>query len=129
MSETDPQRRKFSRIPFDVTATLCQHDETWETDLLDICLHGALIHKPENLTNIDARPYQLIIHLEGGPDIQMDVHIAHSEETTLGLACEDIDVDSISHLRRLVELNLGDEELVSRELSALGYPNQSSTSE
>ncbi|NQD96622.1 PilZ domain-containing protein, partial [Pseudomonas sp. CrR25] len=28
--------------------------------------------------------------------------------------------DSISHLRRLVELNLGDEALLERELTALG---------
>ena len=50
----------------------------------------------------------------------MDVEIAHRENDELGLNCKDIDVDSITHLRRLVELNLGDPELLERELSALG---------
>ncbi len=43
-----------------------------------------------------------------------------SENGELGLRCEDIDVDSITCLRRLVELNLGEPELLERELSALG---------
>ena len=38
----------------------------------------------------------------------------------IGFVCRHIDVDSISHLRRLVELNLGDEALLERELAALG---------
>ena len=40
----------------------------------------------------------------------------------VGMVCRHIDVDSISHLRRLVELNLGDEALLERELAALGEP-------
>ena len=114
------RQRRFSRIPFDVKATLKDADHSWETGLLDISLHGALIKVPETFeVNADKR-YQLAIHLEGGPDICMDVDIAHQEEHELGLNCRDIDVDSITHLRRLVELNLGDPELLERELSALG---------
>jgi hypothetical protein len=50
----------------------------------------------------------------------MDVEVAHQENDEMGLNCKDIDVDSITHLRRLVELNLGDPKLLERELSALG---------
>ena len=50
----------------------------------------------------------------------MDVWVAHEENKELGLKCKDIDVDSITHLRRLIELNLGDPDLLERELSALG---------
>jgi hypothetical protein len=35
------------------------------------------------------------------------------------LLCESIDLDSITHLRRLVELNAGDPALLERELTAL----------
>ncbi len=114
------QQRCFSRIPFDVRATLKDANHSWETELLDISLHGALIRVPDSFeTNAD-QCYQLIVHLEGGPDICMDVNIAHHEAHELGLNCRDIDVDSITHLRRLMELNLGDPELLERELSALG---------
>ncbi len=33
--------------------------------------------------------------------------------------CEHIDIDSITHLKRLIELNLGDEALLHRELAHL----------
>ncbi|HXK57002.1 MAG TPA: PilZ domain-containing protein, partial [Gammaproteobacteria bacterium] len=38
----------------------------------------------------------------------------------LGLRCVSIDMESIGHLRRLVELNLGDAELLHRDLESLG---------
>ena len=46
--------------------------------------------------------------------------IAHYEDGVLGLHCKDIDTDSITHLRRLIELNLDNPELLERKLSALG---------
>lgn len=119
VQESSPQRC-FSRIPFNVKATLKDIAHDWETGLLDISLHGALIKVPDAFeANADQR-YQLVVHLENGPDIYMDVAIAHQEAHELGLHCRDVDVDSITHLRRLVELNLGDPELLERELSALG---------
>jgi len=39
----------------------------------------------------------------------------------LGLSCREIDLDSITHLRRLVALNLGDEALLDRELGLLAH--------
>jgi len=121
MNETShhPEQRKFSRIPFDVNVTLHLGDAQWETTLSDISLHGALIVTPEHFEPTMDAQYQLEIHLEGGPDIVMDAHVAHQEGGHTGMRCDDIDVDSITHLRRLVELNLGDTELLERELSAL----------
>jgi hypothetical protein len=49
----------------------------------------------------------------------MNTRVAHLENTHVGLRCESIDLDSMAHLRRLLELNSGDPELVERELSAL----------
>lgn len=114
------EQRQFSRIPFDVLVTLTHGEQVWETDLIDISLHGALIKEPRDFTSDPEQDYRLAVHLEGGPDICMDVRVAHQENEKLGLSCRDIDVDSITHLRRLVELNLGDPELLERELSALG---------
>ncbi|MCG6865763.1 MAG: PilZ domain-containing protein [Thiogranum sp.] len=114
------EQRHFSRIPFHVNVTLGDGQQTWEGELLDISLHGALVKAPAAFAGQPQSRYQLAIHLEGGPDICMDVEIAHRENDELGLNCKDIDVDSITHLRRLVELNLGDPELLERELSALG---------
>ena len=50
----------------------------------------------------------------------MEVVLTRTLQDHLGFVCRHIDLDSISHLRRLVELNLGDESLLERELAALG---------
>jgi hypothetical protein len=120
MQQAETQQRKFSRIPFEVNATLRDEQQSWETRVLDISLHGALIKAPASCAATVEKRYRLAVHLEGGPDICMEVEVAHRENDELGLNCKDIDVDSITHLRRLVELNLGDPELLERELSALG---------
>jgi pSer/pThr/pTyr-binding forkhead associated (FHA) protein len=118
--QRETPQRKFSRIPFEVDVTLHDEQRRWETRLLDISLHGALVTAPATFAATEDKRYRLTVHLEGGPDICMDVEVAHREDDELGLNCKDIDVDSITHLRRLVELNLGDPDLLERELSALG---------
>lgn len=114
------KQRRFSRIPFNVRVTVHDGEETLDTDLIDISLHGVLLRAPEGLETAENLQYRLAIHLEGGPDINMSVHVAHFDPEYIGLMCDDIDVDSITHLRRLVELNLGDPALLERELGALG---------
>ena len=49
----------------------------------------------------------------------MKARVSHVEWRYAGLRCLAIDLDSVTHLRRFVELNLGNPELLERELSAL----------
>ncbi len=114
------EQRQFSRIPFDVPVTLSLGEQQWHSGLIDVSLHGALVRSPPDFEADAQQDYRLAIHLEGGPDIHMVIRVAHRDDEELGLQCKDIDVDSITHLRRLVELNLGEPELLERELSALG---------
>jgi hypothetical protein len=50
----------------------------------------------------------------------MECRVAHIEPTYVGFHCLRIDLDSISFLRRMVELNTGEPAVLERELSALG---------
>ena len=63
---------------------------------------------------------ELKLTLAEGSVIDMQVTVAHHEDGRIGFHCEAIDLESISHLRKLVELNLGDADLVNRELVQLG---------
>ena len=49
----------------------------------------------------------------------MQTRLAHHENEVFGLRCVDIDLDSMTHLRRLIELNSEDDNPLQRELSAL----------
>lgn len=51
--------------------------------------------------------------------IHITVALKHGDDEYLGFLCQDVDLDSVTHLRRLVELNLGDDTLMQRELQAL----------
>ena len=53
----------------------------------------------------------------------MNIAVVHVEDHETGLQCNAIDIDSVTHLRRLVELNLGDSEQLNKELSQLSRLN------
>lgn len=114
------EQRRFTRVPFDAKAVLVKDGREWPCDLIDLSLKGALIHKPTTWSGQAGEDYQLTLMLNEDVSIRMDVSVAHVEDNHVGLYCKDIDLDSITHLRRLVELNLGDAGLLERELMALG---------
>lgn len=114
------ERRQYSRIAFHAPAQLILGERHIDVVVLDLSLKGALIRLPAD-TAVDAdAPCVLQLCLDDmGDEIRMEAKISHVNEGYAGLACQSIDLDSVTHLRRLVELNLGSEELLQRELSAL----------
>ena len=115
-------KRHFKRIEFDAKTYIINDSGNFETTLIDISLHGALIEKPDNLNVSAGDKLSVELHLSGS-DVQigMKMQVVHIEDNHIGLVCENIDIDSATHLRRLVELNLGDSTLLDRELSELTH--------
>jgi PilZ domain-containing protein len=112
------EKRQFSRIAFDAPVTLDNGTKQWKSTLLDISLKGALVLRPDDWNQDADDNFKLAILLDNSDvEIDMEVKLAHTAEDQLGFRCEHIDLDSITSLRRLVELNLGDEELLEREIS------------
>lgn len=114
------ERRHFSRILFNAECTLHQNDLEWNTEVLDISLRGLLVHKPDHFLMDKHAPCEATIRLSGSNShIIMSLYFSHEDQTTLGFRCKHIDIDSMTHLKRLVELNLGSEAMLKRELQAL----------
>ncbi|MCC4115442.1 PilZ domain-containing protein [Aromatoleum toluclasticum] len=114
------QRRHFSRIRFNTGARLLAGDREYPCEVRDLSLKGALIRSASDLLPGPGERCLLEIALdEEGTAIRMEGDVAHSENGCVGLACREIDLDSITHLRRLLELNLGDPGLLQRELGVL----------
>lgn len=121
-AEQPEDRRQFSRIAFHTPARLDCTGSRIDVVVLDISLKGALIRLPAETALNEGAVCVLRIHLdeaESGDLISMDTRVAHVEGSKVGLLCQTIDIDSVTHLRRLVELNLGDPILLDREFSAL----------
>lgn len=118
--DSQQERRIFSRVPFSGRVTVEGDHAYWQADLIDISMKGVLITRPMEWHGQPGDHYQLKISLgENRLVITMDTSLAHSSNECLGFCCEHIDLDSMTHLRRLLELNLGDEERINHELSAL----------
>ncbi len=114
-------RRLFSRVLFDAPCELQQGDLIWESQALDLSLQGVLLQKPDGLNAQIGESFLIGIRL--GDDttiINMTGALRHEEDGRLGFECLSMDLDSATHLRRLVELNLGDEAELHRELALLG---------
>ena len=122
MSESQEQqeRRLFSRILFSADCTISQDGFMWSSSVQDISLKGVLIQKPEGFSMADNREFDAKINLAGDQHcITMTLEFTNEHDNALGFRCTNIDIESMSHLKRLVELTFADESLLHRELSAL----------
>lgn len=118
---SDTERRHFTRVAFDGQAELIDPDgqRHWPTRLIDISLRGALVHRPDGIPDAPEQALTLQLYIGDVFEAQFNSRVAHSEGDQLGLQFEQMDLDSASHLHRLVELNLGDPALLERELAEL----------
>ncbi|MBI3902565.1 MAG: PilZ domain-containing protein [Nitrosomonadales bacterium] len=117
------EARHFSRMPYHADVKLHFHlaDVVVAAHLLDISLKGALVEMPQPMANaFKGKICQLVLPLGTGLEkITMECTVVHHEGVYLGLQCKHIDLDSMSDLRRLIELNMGDEEKLEREIAEM----------
>ncbi len=118
---TSQEKRNHKRISFQAEIIMQSGNEEWSCNLLDISLKGMLVEPPENLDFDTSKPCALALFLGEEAAIHARVKIAHVMDNGYwGLEWKHIDVDSLKHLRRLLELNLSDPDLLNRELADLG---------
>jgi hypothetical protein len=122
-----PERRVFHRILFDRDANITIGGTAFPCKIIDLSLKGALVsiadsavEQASGQANLLGQQGVLSFALgDSDINIEMTVEIAHQEPDAIGMLCKHIDLDSISHLKRLIELNTGDDQILNRELSAL----------
>ncbi|MDH4225403.1 MAG: PilZ domain-containing protein [Deltaproteobacteria bacterium] len=112
--------RTFSRIEFDCLATLTNGSRQFQCKVLDISLKGVLLEKPDGWQEGSPEKWDIKVILDDSDVvISMEAKVAHTDPHRLGFLCTSIDLDSMVHLRRLMEWNTGDSSLVERELKAM----------
>jgi hypothetical protein len=127
MKTIDIERRRFSRIPFKTSGHLTFPGGECAVEVLDISLKGALVGLLETVPLKVGQTCVLQAMLGEASDnetdednaIYMEAQVAHVKGREIGLHCVEIDLDSITHLRRLLELNLGDDAALHRDLEHL----------
>jgi len=90
-------RRQFWRAHFHSPVQLAAHGHVAEAELYDISLKGALIKVPEGWTGKSGEHCQLRLRLSSDATISMSCVVAHYSGRRLGLHCDNIDLDSVTH--------------------------------
>lgn len=117
--DTGEDKRRFQRIFYSSEATLTHDAKSLVCRVVDISLKGCLLEFEQAGLVSSGNLYILRLKLSDEVTIRMNLRFSHGAGTQAGFKCEHIDIDSMTNLRRLVELNLGDSDMLSRELAAL----------
>ncbi|BCL71032.1 putative Type IV pilus assembly PilZ [Vibrio nigripulchritudo MADA3029] len=115
------ERRRFSRVVYQAPARLIQGDLSLSSEIRDLSLHGLLLSSTPDTHQLSQNTMlDVDIELpESDIVISLEAEIVELNDQFMRVSIHHIDIDSISHLKRLVELNVGDEALLHRELEQL----------
>ncbi len=116
----DEEKRHFTRVEFDARAIITHNGLTVDGKLIDISLKGALAKFPQVCTLSVGDPCEVTIDMGCEHDpIQYDATVKHINGNIVGLHCDRISPESAATLRKIIELNLGNDKLLHRELEAM----------
>lgn len=113
------EKRTFNRIDFDKPVTVSVNEQPITGQLLDISLKGAMLRVEADAAIVINSPCVLNITLSVEEMITMQATVVWTKDQHLGLHCDSIDLDSITNLKRLLELNMADPSLLDRDLASL----------
>jgi len=115
------ERRRFQRIPLERRVIVLDSGRHHLCTLVDISLRGLLLRDCQDWQPRGGEQVSLAIELDEAKTFRITLlgQIVHARDSLLGIRTLKIDLDSGATLRRLIELNLGDEALLQRELQAL----------
>ncbi len=111
--------RQFRRIPFEAEVSLSVDQDKWSAELLDVAMKGAMVGTDTPLPFSLGTKCNLCITLPGTPiSLKFLAEMTHFEESRYGFKFISEDLETLTHLRKLIELNTGDTEATRSELSA-----------
>lgn len=115
------EKRVFSRTEYKSKGVLKAENQNTPVEIRDISLKGAMLCLPPHITVEKDGTYELVISLENSDvQIQTNATITHiSNDDTCGIRFNEIDIESLTHLRRIMEVNTGKTERIRAELGHL----------
>lgn len=113
-------KRRFSRTQFSAQGSLLVDSESIDCKVLNLSLKGALVELGVSGLVTTGKPVALSFRLAHDDTmITAQGTCVHEEGHRVGIRFTSTDLDSLTHLRRLMELNTADAESIDRELGFL----------
>jgi hypothetical protein len=114
------EKRQFSRVNFVTHIETHFNNKVHEGQLLDVSLKGALIETDApGAFDLENRGILHIYLPDTGLTLNFGGQVAHIRASKIGIKFISEDIDSMTHLRRLLELNLATEQEITREFDHL----------
>lgn len=110
------EKRKFGRVPFGSSVGVVVEGESWVGALHDLSLKGAQVEFVSIPPLETGSGCTVRLSLSADLILEFKAEVAHAHGNLLGVKFIQTDMDSFSHLHRLMELNTGDDEKVHKEL-------------
>lgn len=110
--------RHYRRIPFRTDAEVRTGAATHHCKLVDLALRGALFKANDRLPlQVGDKAVLKIALPDSELELIFDAELIHYKDDHYGFLFASEDLDTLAHLRRLLELNFGDAEQADREFS------------
>ncbi len=113
------ERRRFHRVGFHTDATLKLSVGTISVEVIDISLAGALFKVDSAITVGGRQQGVLTIKLSEEVQIRFNGDLVAHSDGSYAIHRKLSGPEDDHHLRRLLELNLGDPELMERDIETL----------
>jgi hypothetical protein len=112
------EKRRFTRIPFRVTAELAVNMINYSVpEISNLSIGGCVLPVAADLAPATACEVKIVL---GGESSELTVRvggeIVRSDQTTVAIKFTRIDPDSLYHLQNIVRYNVDDVEKVEREI-------------
>ncbi len=114
------EKRHYERVNFVEQAQVHCGDTSYSCMVVDISLKGSLLEFPQQSVPqlCTDQHCEISLHLAGSDIVlRFEALATHTHLHTIGFQFKSMDPESMTHLRRLLELNTGDPEEIDRELN------------
>jgi len=108
--------RCYQRVPFQAETIVKTEKDHWNCALLNIALRGVLLGSKDLPLELGSLCQIAITLPTSAIVLDFDAELVHREKDQFGFKFVHIDLQSLTHLRKLIELNTGDADSVRSEL-------------
>ena len=113
----DNGQRHCTRVSLHNPAIIVAGEARWDTRLVDLSLSGALLEHPSGWRGKTGDYFRLRLLLADQSYLEVGAQVRQIDRDRLGMAFVDLDEADRDEIRWLIEINLGDTDLLQRELS------------
>lgn len=116
---TPDERRKFFRIVLDWPVEVLTEEARTPAVLIDLSFKGMLLHSETLQVGSGDKLEVEVRNPESEQPMEFKGHVVRAANGNCAISFDAVDIDTMSELRRTIELNMGNDELLQRDLEQL----------